>query len=101
MDQESSKPSRNPQANPGVAAVLSLFFPWTGHIYAGYIGTGLFMLVLTYALFWPLYYPNFGLPSPHVLEPLVDLLEKISLIFGVLVWILGIFRGYVVAQGTG
>jgi hypothetical protein len=86
-------------ANPGVAAILSLFFPWTGHIYAGRIGTGLFMLFFTYALFWPLYYKYFGPPiPPGIGTSPIDLLGTISLVSGVVVWILGIFVSYSVAQ---
>lgn len=39
--------ARNPNANPGNAAVLSLFIPGVGQFYTGHFGWGLFWLIFT------------------------------------------------------
>lgn len=55
--QHPSAPPSTPQWSPGVAAVLSLFFPGAGHIYKGQIFIGLVLFPLTlfmYAMFIPL-----------------------------------------------
>lgn len=51
--------------SPGVAAVLSVFVPGLGHVYAGRLGAGLAWFLATMFGYWAILVPGFPI---HVLS---------------------------------
>jgi TM2 domain-containing membrane protein YozV len=51
-------PPRERKWSPGVAAVISFFFPGVGHMYKGQIGTGMFWLIIVVAGYFAFILPG-------------------------------------------
>jgi len=74
---------RKTEAHPGIAALLSFFFPGAGQLYAGNVLGGLGMFII-WVVFLVLAVPTLG----------------VTLIAACFVWIAGIFLAYVEASHT-
>ena len=56
--------------SPGVAAVLSVFLPGLGHVYAGRLAVGAIWFLATSFAYWVIFLPGFAL---HFRNPLFSL----------------------------